>query len=162
MFDQKYLRSEASKHACSTYYIRNHDLCNKNPSCIYIFLLLVTICPNSTSSRNSRAYLWRKWQEFLQRRRVEMLLLMYILHLADVEELQSMHKWVLEKFNHGENLRGRPLLGILVQEPRHGLLEGHRHQRQNKAHLLVKLLENVTIHVQLYIYKESHQVIIIM
>lgn len=54
---------------------------------------------------------------------------MHILHLADVEKLQSVYKWVLKEFDHSQNLRGRPLLRVLVQESRHSFPKWYWYQR---------------------------------
>lgn len=92
-----------------------------------------------------RTHLRHIRQEFSQSRRIKMLLLMHVLHLADVEKLQSVHKRVLKELDHSQNLRGRPLLGVLVQESCHSLPKWYRYQRQNSSDLIVKLVKEVTV-----------------
>lgn len=68
---------------------------------------------------------------------------MHVFHLADVEKLQSMYKWVLKELDHSQNLRSRSLLGVLVQESCHSFSERYRYQRQNSSDLIVKLTKKV-------------------
>ena len=66
---------------------------------------------------------------------------MHVLHLADVEKLQSVYEWILKELDHGQNLRSWSLLGVLVQKSRHSFPKWYRYQWQKNGNLIVKLVQ---------------------